>query len=316
MMDETDAVPHGRGQRRSRLDAIEWIRIVAACGVIWFHVPGGGWKDVGQAGLVCFLLITFVFQATGAARDEWGDFLKKRVRRILPPWCFWFAVYGVLNLVKGNEWFPFSSGWAANLFTGPWIGLWYLPFITLCAPLVYGLVGIRRMLNPYAESALFAAAGIGGLLFLSTGPVHGWAGETPWAQWLQAGPSVLIALGMRAVLGLGARVRVAVMAGFVLAQLVACGWIWPASRGVAVSYGLAVPVVAAGLLIPWRLPAKVTAAGGLCLCVYLVHAAVIAVLRMLPALADRPDLVFPLAVVLAFAAAWVMTRLPVLGKFC
>lgn len=125
-----------RRVKPERNDTIELLRVVAACGVIWFHMETTPFKSVGYSGLVFFLIVSVVFQMGAAERGLWHGFFRRRASRLLVPWAAWFVIYGLLNLVKGKVLFPYSSGIVPDILAGPWIGLWYLPFSFISACLV------------------------------------------------------------------------------------------------------------------------------------------------------------------------------------
>ena len=290
---------------RARLDAIEWVRVAAASGVVWFHIPGGPFKQIGHAGLICFVLISVFFQAAGATRASFGSYSRKRIWRIVPPWLFWFGFYGLFNLVKGREFFPSSEGLVADLLTGTWIGLWYFPFILILSPVVYGLVKATSGWNPVAAAIGFLGLGILALWSYRFVPGSG-VDRSPWLQWAHALPAVPLGLGLHSLTKSEGMKRRLALGLFLLAAEAACLFLWRSQPDLAVSHGLAVLAVSAGLsvrhpLVPWM-----TNLGHLCLGVYILHPALVTLFKRIAAVESLPWLLFAVVLASSFAAAAVM----------
>ena len=283
-----------------RLDAIEWVRVLAAGGVIWFHIKEGPYKEAGHAGLICFVLISVVFQAAGPEKEGLGVYLRKKTSRVLTPWLFWFAFYGLFNLGKGRTFLPGSENIIEGVLSGPWVGLWYLPFILIISPVVYALSKWSAGWRPLTGGTLFLVIG---LLFLFFSPqLSGpWKGREPWGQWVHALPAVPLGLAMHALLKTKGALRVAAMLTFLLVVELVCGHLLVIDLCTAIPYAVAVLVTGPGFLIRRRLPEVVTRLGGLCLGVYLIHSAVITFLRTLPAFRETPFLLWLATVLVSFA---------------
>lgn len=290
-----------------RLDAIEWVRVAAASGVVWFHITGGPFKEIGYAGLICFILISVVFQAAGSEKDGFAEYLKKKAIRIVPPWLFWFGFYGLFNLAKGKELFPYSEGITANILTGTWVGLWYLPFILIASPVVFALARVTAGWNAHGQAAAFLCLGVTMQVLLpqANGSGKGWV---PWGQWLHALPAIPIGLGLFGVLRTKVDNRWVVTCVYLAVVEAVCLALMHTNRNIAIPYGVAVAVVSVGFLIPSRLPHPMTRLGELCLGVYLVHSAIISVLKNLSTLMDDPWVLFAAGVVLSFMVTSLMRR--------
>jgi len=290
-----------------RFDAIEWVRVAAACGVVWFHIKDGPFKELGHGGLICFVLISVVFQAFGAEKDPFGDYLGKKARRIIPPWLFWLAFYGAFNVVKGKEIFPSSEAIVSGVLSGTWVGLWYFPFILLAAPLVFGLTAATSGIQPLAKAAVFFASG---LLILFFSPQFGasWKNLEPWGQWHQALPSIPLGIGMHAVLKTSGNARTVAMLAFVGLAEVVCALMMKIDTATAIPYAAGIPLVALGFLVTSRLPEAVTRLGGLCLGVYVMHSAALSFLKLIPVVGASPFPLFLAAIMASFAATALMRK--------
>lgn len=290
-----------------RFDAIEWVRVAAACGVVWYHIKDGPFKALGHGGLVCFVLISVVFLAMGSEKAAFGPYLGKRVERILPPWLFWLAFYGIFNLVKGKEFLPSSESVAAGILSGTWVGLWYLPFILLISPLVFGLAAATAGLHPAARAAGFFLTGIV-VLFFSPQVGASWKGLEPWGQWHHALASIPLGLAMHAVLKTSGGTRVILMGTLVIVTEAVCVWMMRIDSATAVPYAVGIPLVGLGFLVPSGLPAAVTKLGGLCLGVYVMHSAVLSFLKLVPVVGNSPLSLWVGAVAVTFAATALMRK--------
>ena len=322
----TTALPHPtakRGSRASdsdpnfflggRLDAIELVRVVAACGVAWFHVPGGPYKAQGYAGLACFILIAIVFQAAGAEREPIGTYFKKRAARILCPWLFWFAFYGLFNLAKGKQVFPHSEGLISNLLTGPWVGLWFMPFILLTSVPVFFLARVSRKGHAAILAGIFLAIGMAQLV-LTARAQNAWKMDEPWAQWLQASSAIPIGLSIYFVLRLRNQQRTIGMLAIVMATAAVCATLLDTNHGMAISYGIAMLAVCGGFLFPQGYLPLAPRLGALCLGVYMVHAAVISVLKQSPFFAQLPALLCAAVLAISFAGVSLARRNHLLAR--
>lgn len=307
--DETTGAPAdvrlGRGN--NRLDAVEGLRVIAACGVVWFHIPGGPWKDAGYAGLICFVMISAFFMMDSALKNRAAIYFNKRISRLIVPWGFWMLAYGALNQIRGKDFLPASDGRLAGLLTGTWIGLWYLPFLLSMAVLVFGLAKPSAAMPPLAGAVSWMLAGIASMCWLP-GIDANWAAHTPWSQWLNAMPAVFLGMSLHETLRLPPMLRWILAASTVVMVETAAFWMWREHRGVSITYGLSIIPVAAAFLWNIRLSLRLVAAGSLCLGVYLMHALFIGGLRMIPLFRDCPLLLFPLVVILSFVATATLRR--------
>ena len=298
-----------------RLDAIEWVRVLAACGVVWFHIAGGPYKEIGHAGLICFILISVVFQAASAQKNTAIPYLLKRLRRIIPPWLFWFALYGLYNLLKGVEFFPSSDGFVANILTGPWIGLWFFPFILLLAPLVYALSQFTTGLPRVVNAAGFQLIGI--VMMMQSVKSNGdWMNEAPWIQWIHALPALPLGLALHAVLSTSGITKIVSVIVFLIVFEFVCISLLNDHPGFAISYGLAVLAVTAGFSFPFRLMPAITYLGSLCMGVYVVHSAVIAAIKILPGMESQPWTILIATLMISFFSVHLLRKDRQMVKFC
>ncbi|MFT3868867.1 MAG: acyltransferase [Nibricoccus sp.] len=298
---------------KERNDTIDLLRIISACAVIWFHLGVLPQRRVAYAGLVFFLIIFVFFQKGSTQGLNPKAFFQKRVSRLLMPWAAWFVIYAVLNIVTGKRLFPLTSGFIDNILAGPWIGLWYLPFSFASACVTYVLSKPHDKLPPYTRVAvpvivahltLFAAA------FIRTSGFY----EAPWAQWLQAAPSLPIGLAMASAVTLGAqsnRVLIAIEATIIIT----CAYLHHIDPGMGISYGVGSALVVVGLLFKRQLSPQIGPISTLCLGVYLIHGVVMAAFKLIPWIHQHDLVWFALTTVVSFLAVAVIQKIPYLQKF-
>jgi surface polysaccharide O-acyltransferase-like enzyme len=141
VLPDPQAVPRAPLLPLDRVASIDWLRVLAATGIIWFHTETAPHRTIGYAGLPIFLLIFFSLITRQDATGSTVSFLKRRYKRLLCPWLFWSAVYGfgwlmkaVCTLDSGELWRMFSI---ETLLAGTNIHLWYLPYAFIWGFVVY-----------------------------------------------------------------------------------------------------------------------------------------------------------------------------------
>lgn len=275
------------GLNVQRHNAVEWLRVVSALGIVWFHagVPGSQW---GYAGLVVFLLLSMMFEA-GPNHAKIQP-LKTRAVRLLVPWAFWWVVYAGLNIVQQQPIVDADNGLIAGVLTGPSVHLWYLPF----AFVVLAAFGAAKPRIPFLVLAFGSAATATVLIFGIPlwRPISLEAGF-PFGQWAHALAPILMGL----LLGCCLRSR----GVWILWAPVSAALIWACFRpfaDVAPIYLLALGLTVGAMLVPRATANRLPPAGltsGAMLGVYLVHPLALFVMRPLTEMGP------PLGVIAAFA---------------
>jgi hypothetical protein len=110
----------------SRRQDIEWLRVLACLGIVWYHARGPG-EEFALAGLIVFVMLSVVL--AHPREEPLKDRLHARAERLLLPWIFWWGVYAVLDVVTGRAGRWTAAEWPVLLLAGPSIHLWYLPFM-------------------------------------------------------------------------------------------------------------------------------------------------------------------------------------------
>jgi len=151
-----------------RVGSIDRLRVLAAIGIVWFHTDGAPCRWIGYAGLPVFLLIFFSLITIRSAAAPMSGFLRRRCDRLLKPWLFWSALYGLGRLAQAaclND-----SGSLVEMLSletvlmGTHIHLWYLPYA-----FVWGCVlhAVNRRTTRLGHAAVaLSAVGIGLLLLV------------------------------------------------------------------------------------------------------------------------------------------------------
>jgi peptidoglycan/LPS O-acetylase OafA/YrhL len=128
---------------RERLPGIDLLRIMAAVGIVWFHMNGTPYRQIGYAGLPMFLLIFFSLVTRQSRVRTTLQFVGRRWDRLLKPWLFWSLVYGLCTIAKAActmDWKPLYEMMSARTFlVGTCLHLWYLPYAFASGLLIHVL---------------------------------------------------------------------------------------------------------------------------------------------------------------------------------
>jgi hypothetical protein len=177
---------------------VDYGRLIAALGIVWFHTKAPGYP-LAYAGLPYFLTLLFL------APPRWSrPWLANRAWRLLWPFALWSAIYGLQRVSDAWQAGEPLFGWAKPemLAMGTADHLWFLPyaFVALAvAPLI-------RATRAELAWPLVAA----GLLVLA-GPITAF----PWYQWSFGLIPILVGL---------AHLRFGPWAALALAA--SCGVLW------------------------------------------------------------------------------------------
>ncbi len=204
--------------------SIDLARFVAAFGVVTAHVfaSENGW--IGHLALAAFLILTAFLAVQSMQRAggvyDWG----RRAPRILLPWLFWCAVYKIVlvQVTDGPDKYALLTD-PFSLVVGPFIHLWFLPFV-LVAGVFVSPAGrmVRSLRDVQIGSGVLAVMGVGALL------VSKHAGlPTPFPQWVSAMPSFAYGLlaGFALIYG-GAAWPLLAMASLCGVTFILTGEVW------------------------------------------------------------------------------------------
>lgn len=235
------------------------MRIVAAFGIVWFHLQApGAW--LGALGLSLFLMLTGELSWDSVRRRGGGSFWRRRAARLLGPWLAWCGVYLAVEAERFGWHAALTLQDPLTLLVGPEIHLWFLPFAALASGLA---VAGDRVLTSAARVRAAALA----LPLACVLPVWAearWALPAPFAQW-----SVALAPFVYGVLAGAGRSRGAPLAAGAFAAL-AAGLALAGGSTLAPLFLLGAAAFEALRRLPVRHP-WLPALGGLTFGVYFVH---------------------------------------------
>lgn len=129
-MAQVGTAPVKAGYRRS----VDLARIVAAFGIVWDHARAP-FADEGYLALALFLVLTSFLAVGSFERSDGKRFWWSRVQRIALPWLFWCVAFRIVLevITRGRQ--PLLSE-PGSLLIGPFIHLWFLPFVLLALPVI------------------------------------------------------------------------------------------------------------------------------------------------------------------------------------
>lgn len=296
------------GYRRS----VDLARFIAACGIVWDHARAP-YADIGYTALALFLVLTSYLAMGSFERSDGKDFWLARAKRIALPWLVWCLFYRVVYEVVNKE--PhglLDEPW--SLLIGPFIHLWFLPFVMIFLVLIPWISRyIDRVERLYIASVLLAVVSIPmGLLHAQLDPT-GWFFDTagfplPIPQWLFSLKLFLFG----AILAAGKRLGVVwpVIASAALISSV----LWYCAPQFA---SVQMILVAVLFELIWRIEIKgswPTWLAGFAFGIYLLHPACMLVAFKL----FGPDVNRSFAAIFTILLAWALTailqRIPLLNR--
>ncbi len=259
--------------RTPRLQGIEWLRLVAAFGIVAYHdnVPG---RDLAYSGLMVFLILsTFVDLHFNWERKRP---LPRLASAILLPWLFWCVVYAAVNEAAGRPVFR-EIGFLRGVLFGPSYHLWFLPFIFLV------LAVVQQAKNRVSPIFLFYISIISALALLLTAanwrPASFEWGD-PWAQWAHSAAGIFLGIAV----GLATRVRMGVAVIVATVVIMVANALLHPVEGVSLPYaiGMSAVVIVAWVPLGSRQPSFDVQPVSRCMMgVYLVHPLFLSVTRLI-----------------------------------
>jgi peptidoglycan/LPS O-acetylase OafA/YrhL len=282
-----------------RIGSIDLLRILAALGIIWFHIGDAPYRQIGYAGLPVFLLVFFSLVTRKAAAHTASEFLRRRWHRLLKPWLFWSVVYGLCRLTKAICVADLSSlhhlaSWETVL-AGTCIHLWDLPYAFVGGLVVHVL---NRRVRTGESPAVTAGLAVFGVLvlFACAADMARHTLAPPLPQWEFGLAALPLGVALGRCLTPGSRRRrnllLSLVGGITLAGCAILGLLGFA--GPALPYGLAIALVC--LAYGWQTESRglVAALAPLTLGIYLLHPLLLYGLRGLFA----PPTNYPVLVIL------------------
>ncbi len=178
-----------------RNGAIDFLRLFAAIGIVWFHAkaPGG---LLAYSGLSLFLFLLIALSSRVPSAENFNDFLWRRADRLLRPWLIWSVVFAIMKVIQSflengsivNEFMPFM------LLTGPILHLWFLPFAFACSLIVFK---IEYTFVKHGSLVMIVALILGVLAVSISGILINFRIPAPFSQWSYGVCAVIFALAYR-----------------------------------------------------------------------------------------------------------------------
>jgi surface polysaccharide O-acyltransferase-like enzyme len=276
----------------ARNGSVDLLRGLAVVGIVWFHAHAPG-ADLALAGLTVFFLLLFYY-APGL-KPPVGLTIAARADRLLRPWLFWSAIYGVAKLAQAivggvplaTEFEPWM------VLTGTALHLWFLPFAFLCL-LVLGL--IESLIDLTSSAGFAVALALSGVALPLSVAIARLDLDHPWSEWGAALGSVGMGLALRGTNG--SRVRYLWLLAAACIGTVLSWWL-DAALPLRIPLAVAATVTALSVTAPST--ALTRWIGWVAMPVYLIHPLVLA--PLLPIMAGWPVAVPALAAVLMSAVA-------------
>ncbi len=296
--------------RKEKQIAIEYLRIFAAFGIIVFHCNG---SIFSLSGLICFVIISSAFVRPYKDLNDLKQFIKKKAARLLLPWAFWYGVYLVLKIAIGRHVLTLLAGqtYAAALFTGPHLPLWYLPFTFLTTTISCVVLNASMQLKTEWKVVIYTLASVSLLLF-SAFLRNRMILFPPIEQWVHAMAAVPIGLIFAAQHD---DKKQFLLNAFSLPLLVLTGCcIAYFNKVIAISYIPAILVTFLAFQIHTRRLANPALLSSACLGAYLTHGIILFLLNKIQYLASSVILLPLSVIILSFATAIILLRIPIIKR--
>lgn len=257
-----------------RYTNLDYLRILAALGIVWFHTLDAPARDVAYAGLPIFLLMSVAFMSMKPDVVSWWPYVKKQSSRLLAPWLFWSVFYLAVKLWHSST---NSESILGSLSPGMIVGgtsghLWYLTFCFTASLVIWFLVRQTRSLPLELIISIAVVSGCTLLWHQSIITQYLQLGF-PWQQWFYAMPAIPIGFAIgRSQLIPEKLQKWRVLAVSVLASISVCVLLWSTEQcSTAVSYAVAITLVSGGFVLPQTNKFVVAFLPSLTLGVYVMH---------------------------------------------
>lgn len=283
--------------------ALDYARLIAAFGIIVFHIGAPGAK-FGYAALPFFLMVLLILAGPSALRQDFKSYARSRASRLLRPWLIWSIIYALLKIaeitVTGADFSSEFMPWM--ILTGPALHLWFLPFAFIACVSMW----------PFARKFSFD-----NLLWRIIGALLGFSSATavlvmsqdraldpPFAQWVYAIPAVFIGYAFY-LLTASQKPALLSLLGFCYLYLTLSFLDWPnGATQIVLAAGAFVACLA--IRLPDHAVAKMMAS--LSLTVYLSHPMIIALLLRTTSIPANSLTMLAMAVIGSTAFALALER--------
>ncbi|MDQ8183737.1 acyltransferase family protein [Pelagicoccus sp. SDUM812005] len=296
---KTDSPSSSHTKTQQRKSSIELLRIISATAIVLYHIEGSPFKKATHSGLICFIIIATIFQIDAKTQRPLV-FFKKRTIRILTPWGFWGCIYFTLNLATNKKAFPYSNGVINDILTGPWIGLWFFPFILATSLATHLTTTTFREKHKYTKITTYAILTCIALYaFKASNPT-----EPPWSQWLHALPSIPLSFLIRESIEPTKKIVLPLLV--TLFTFISCATIAPE---LTTTYTLATFAVAIAFSANNLSSKAINKTSILCLGVYVTHSIFIRISnKLIPQEFNSTLTIFLAATSMSFITAYLLSK--------
>jgi len=220
---------------------IEWLKLVSAFSIVWFHSEYPFLRQASSSGMIIFIMISLYFNVE--SRRFKG--VKAMFKRLLVPWVFFSLLFGVGNLVLSKPFVNMDNGLIMGLLRGAYIHLWYLPFVFL-ALCISGLVATRLPRNILA-TIMFVCFMV---YIVSTSYWREWSLSlgAPLAQYIHALGAVFLGMFLSAAKVLGRAIKQIMYVSLYIGIASSISVVGGAGSGISVA-GVGVPYLIALSLV-------------------------------------------------------------------
>lgn len=314
----SDAPPAEAAERAAstRRAGVEYARLLACVGVVWYHAEAPGQWFTPSA-MIVLTIASIAFAARVKPGGTMAVRVRERVVRLGMPWVFWWLAYAAAKVAQGvamggEDLAPIGWFEPWMLLAGPAppaLHLWWLPFglsaAALTTVLAYkGLVRPSPTLWGVYTGLAFATVVPSALLF------QGAAGVSVLEQWLYTLPAVPagLAIACIAIDKRGAAAMVAVTTGLLVA-----------GYGLAWALGVSLPfwsytATALVLTLLWTprasAPRVIAKLGAMAYGVYLIHMFFVSGIKEVGLLDEGSHALAAASLVLSFVATALMLKTP------
>ncbi len=227
---------------------------------------------------------------------------------------FWFTAYGLFNFLAGKPILPHGTGVVAGILSGPWIGLWYIPFGIVFIFLSATALSITSRVDRRQASIVWITLGFV-LLAAAYEIRRAHYLSAPYAQWLHASPAIFFGLGINRARSAGWRFYfVTLAATSVTLIFFQSALLVPPDPGLLVPYATAfllLTLTTAHAPILERIPTQTVVP--LCFGAYISHGIFVPfALRLAPE--DHRYIAFLLVALGAFGSTFIARRTKILRR--
>ena len=165
---------------------VEFFRIIAAFGVVWFHAELDAWRSIAYGGLIYFVILSSYFSMVSSRQYTFFD----RVQRIIFPYLFWFIFYFLLLWLANKPINPKNLSLASYIITSSSIHLWFLPFIfiVLCSIDIF-----KKLINTNHKYIVCTLSAFFSMVLIVTSPIwRTYLLPIPLAQYVHVAAAVFM----------------------------------------------------------------------------------------------------------------------------